>query len=88
MSDNQDEMSDNQDEINQYKNLLMFTLDEYYAYQKKLDNIESHKMAEFIRSMDRIVYYWKETIMNCQSELLELGYCVSIKKSTKCLELY
>ncbi len=40
-------------------------------------------MSEFIRSMDRIVSDWKETIMKYQSELLELGYCVLIKKSPK-----
>lgn len=76
-------MTKKQDEINLYKNLLIFTLDEYSTYQKKLDSIESYKMSEFIRTMDRIVSNWKETIMKCQSELLELGYCVYIKKSSK-----
>ena len=63
-------------------NMLLFTLDEYSSYIEQLKRIPANQMNDFINTMEHTVKVWKDQINKYQTQLINFGCQVLIKKNS------
>ena len=63
-------------------NMLLFTLDEYSSYIEQLRHIPSNQMNDFVNTMEYTVKSWKDQINKYQTQLINFGCQVLIKRNS------
>ena len=63
-------------------NMLLFTLDEYSSYIEQLKRIPANQMNDFINAMEHTVKAWKDQINKYQTQLINFGCQVLIKRNS------
>jgi hypothetical protein len=63
-------------------NMLLFTLDEYSSYIEQLRHIPANQMNDFVNTMEYTVKAWKDQINKYQTQLINFGCQVLIKRNS------